>query len=72
MADLADSTLPIALDFPYRGWSVAFDDEKQSGKFRIMGQIRLRQFMLAVARLRLDEGRGGWRNSDRSISGNSA
>jgi len=56
MADLADSTLPIALDFPYRGRSVAFDDEKQSGKFRIMGQIRLRQFMLAVARLRLNEG----------------
>jgi hypothetical protein len=56
MADLDDPALPIALDFPYWGWSVAFDDEKQSGKCRILGQIRLCQFVLAVARLRLNEG----------------
>ena len=55
MADLDDSTLPIALDLPYWGRSVAFDDEKQSGKFWILGQIRLGQFVLAVARLRLNE-----------------
>lgn len=55
MADLDNLTVPIALDFPYRGWRVAFDDEKQSGKVRIVGQMRLRQFMLAIASLRLNE-----------------
>src|SRR4051794_7875908 len=35
MADLGDPALAIALDFPYRGWSVALDYKKQSVEFRI-------------------------------------
>lgn len=33
-----------------------FNDKKQPAEFRIVGQVRLRQFMLTVAGVRLDEG----------------
>jgi hypothetical protein len=56
MPDLGDPALAIALDLPQRGRGVALDDQKQSTKFRVAGQVGLRQFMLAVAGLRLDEG----------------
>ena len=56
MPYLGDPALSIALDFPYRSRSVALDYEKQAAKFRIGGLVRLRQFVLAVACLRLDDG----------------
>src|SRR4249919_118700 len=56
MPYLGDPTVSIALDFPYRSRSVAFDHEKQAAKFRLVGLVRLRQFVLAVACLRLDDG----------------
>src|SRR5215813_11771137 len=56
MADLGDPAVAVALDLPYRGWSVALDDEKQSVEFRIVGQVRLRQLMLTITGVRLSEG----------------
>jgi len=55
VANVDDPTLPIALDLPYRRWRIAFYDEKQSRKVRVGGQMRLCQFMLAIASLCLDE-----------------
>jgi hypothetical protein len=56
MPYLGDPALSIALDFPYRSRSVALDHAKQAAKFWIVGLVRLRQFVLAVACLRLDDG----------------
>src|SRR5580658_4504532 len=56
MTDFGDPALAIALDFPDRGRSVALDDQEQPAKFRIAGPVGLRQFVLAVASLRFDDG----------------
>ena len=56
MTDFGDPALAIALDFPDRGRSGALDDQEQPAKFRIGGQVGLRQFMLAVVGLGLDDG----------------
>jgi len=58
MAQIADPPLGVAFDLPYRGRCIALDHQKQSAKLRIVGQIRLRQFVLSFTRCRRDEWNG--------------
>ena len=58
MAELGDPPLGVVFDLPNRSRRIALDDQKQSAKLRIVGQIRLRQFVLSFTRCRRDEWNG--------------